>query len=102
MTVSHGAEPARSRRWPAALAWVLAGLAVLSGVPSIRLQSLVWFEGSPEAAPTLATVGPVILAVVSAVTVGALVASRRPAIRSAGCSSASASRWPSTCWSNRM
>jgi len=37
MTVSHGAEPARSRRWPAALAWVLAGLAVLSAVPSIRL-----------------------------------------------------------------
>ncbi|HET9005688.1 MAG TPA: hypothetical protein VFQ04_03145, partial [Actinomycetes bacterium] len=78
MTVRHGAEPAGSRRWPAALAWVLAGLAVLSGVPSIRLQSLVWFEGSPEAAPTLATIGPVILAVVSAVTVGALVAGRRP------------------------
>jgi hypothetical protein len=78
MTVSHGAEPARSRRWPAALAWALAGLAVLSGVPSIRLLSLVWFEGSPEAAPTIATVGPVSLAVVSAAAVGALVASRRP------------------------
>ena len=78
MTMSHGAEPARSRRWPAALAWALAGLAVLSGVPSIRLMSLVWFEGSPEAAPTIATIGPVILAVVSAATVGALVASRRP------------------------
>ena len=78
MTVSHGTEPARSRRWPAALAWVLAGLAVLSAVPSIRLMSLVWFVGSPEAAPTIAAVGPVILAVVSAVTVGALVASRRP------------------------
>jgi hypothetical protein len=78
MTVSHGAEPARSRQWPAALAWALAGLAVLSGVPSIRLMSLVWFEGSPEAAPTIATLGPVSLAVVSAATVGALVASRRP------------------------
>jgi hypothetical protein len=51
---------------------------VLSGVPSIRLLSLVWFEGSPEAAPTIATVVPVSLAVVSAATVGALVASRRP------------------------
>ena len=78
MTVSNGAEPARSRRWPAALAWTLAGLTVLSGVPSIRLLSLVWFEGSPEAAPTFATVGPVTLAVVSAAAVGALVASRRP------------------------
>jgi hypothetical protein len=38
----------------------------------------VWFEGSPEAAPTIATFGPVGLAVVSAATVGALVASRRP------------------------
>jgi hypothetical protein len=78
MAVSPAAEPADGRRWPAALAWALAGLAVLSVVPAIRLLSLVWFEGSPEAAPTIATVGPVTLAVVSAAAVGALVASRRP------------------------
>jgi len=65
--------------WPVALAWGLAGLAVLSGVPSFWLLSRVWFEGSTEAAPTFATVGPVALTVVSAVGVGALVASRRPA-----------------------
>src|SRR5215207_4209649 len=65
--------------WPGALAWGLAGLAVLSGVPSFWLLSRVWFEGSTEAAPTVATVGPVALTVVSAVGVGALVASRRPA-----------------------
>jgi hypothetical protein len=65
--------------WPVALAWGLAGLAVLSGVPSFWLLSRVWFEGSTEAAPTVATVAPVALAVVSAVGVGALVASRRPA-----------------------
>jgi hypothetical protein len=69
----------RRSSWPVALAWGLAGLAVLSGVPSFWLQSRVWFEGSTEAAPTVATVGPVALAVVSAVGVGALVASRRPA-----------------------
>ena len=68
----------RRSRWPVALAWGLAGLAVLSGVPSFWLLSRVWFEGSTEAA-TVATVGPVVLAVVSAVGVGALVASRRPA-----------------------
>src|SRR5215213_11613707 len=70
----------RRRSWrPAALAGSLAGLAVLSGVPSFWLLSRVWFEGSTEAAPTVATVGPVALTVVSAVGVGALVASRRPA-----------------------
>jgi hypothetical protein len=78
MAVGPAAEPADARRWPAALAWALAGLAVLSAVPAGLLLSLVWFEGSPEAAPTIATFGPVTLAVVSAVAVGALVASRRP------------------------
>ena len=70
----------RRRSWrPAALAWGLAGLAMLSGVPSFWLLSRVWVEGSTDAAPTVATVVPVTLAVVSAVGVGALVASRRPA-----------------------
>ena len=78
MAMRAGAEPASARRWPAALAWALAGLAVLSGVPAFRLLSLVWLRESPEAAPTIATVGPVALTVVSAVAVGALVASRRP------------------------
>ena len=68
----------RRSSWAAVLAWGLAGLAVLSGVPAYRLLSLVWFEGSAEPAPTLVTVGPVSLAVVSAAAVGALVASRRP------------------------
>ena len=78
----------------------LAGLAVLSVVPAIRLLSLVWLEGSPEAAPTIATVGPVTLAVVSAAR-GALVASRRPRhpvgwlLLGVGLAVAT------TCWSNR-
>jgi hypothetical protein len=78
MALSAAAEPARAPRWPAALAWVLAGLAVLSLTAATRFLSLVWFPGSSEAPPTIATVVPVGLAVLSAATVGALVASRRP------------------------
>ena len=61
------------------LAWTAAGLTVASLVPAFRLVSLVWLDDSSNAAPTLATIAPVTLAVVSAATVGALVASRRPA-----------------------
>ncbi|HEX3211756.1 MAG TPA: hypothetical protein VH016_04265, partial [Actinomycetota bacterium] len=68
----------RPWRWPAALAWGLAGLAVLSGVPAFRLLSLTWLADVEGARPTVATVGPVVLAVASAAVVGALVASRRP------------------------
>src|SRR4029453_6697074 len=45
--------------WPGALAWGLAGLAVLSGVPSFWLLSRVWFGGSTEAAPPGPTLAPV-------------------------------------------
>jgi hypothetical protein len=69
----------RRSRWPGRLAWGLAGVAVLAGVPAVRLLSLTWLAGVEGARPTIATVGPVALAVASAATVGALVASRRPA-----------------------
>jgi len=78
MAVSLATRPATGRRWPAVLAWTVAGLTVASLVLAYRLLSLVWFEDSSNAAPTLATTAPVTLAVVSAATVGALVASRRP------------------------
>ena len=68
----------RSWRWPAVLAWSLAGLAVLSVVPAWWLLSRTWLADVEEAGPTLATVGPVVLAVASAAAVGALVAGRRP------------------------
>ena len=77
-TVTHPVEHSRPRRWPGVLAWTVAGATVLSFIPSVWLLSQVWFEGSPEAGPSLATVGPVTLAVVSSAAVGALVASRRP------------------------
>jgi hypothetical protein len=68
----------RSWRWPAALAWGLAGLAVLSGVPAFWLLTRTWLADVEGARPTIATVGPVVLAVASAAAVGALVAGRRP------------------------
>ena len=68
----------RSWRWPAALAWSLAGLAVLSLVPTFWLLRRTWLADVEGARPTIATVGPVVLAVASAAAVGALVAGRRP------------------------
>ena len=78
MAVTPAARPPTAPRWPAVLAWAVAGLTLASLVPAYRLLRLVWFEGSFAAAPSIATTAPVALAVVSAATVGALVASRRP------------------------
>jgi hypothetical protein len=77
MGMSPVARPARARRWPAALAWALAGLTMLALVSAGRLAVLS--AGLPEAQPSIAAIGAVILAIVSAATVGAVLASRRPA-----------------------
>ena len=77
--MSPAAGPERTSRWPALLAWAVAGLTVGSLVPGYWLLRRSWSAGVSGAAPDLGTVGPVLLAVVSAATVGALVASRRPA-----------------------
>jgi hypothetical protein len=69
--------PTRPRRWPAWLAWALAGLTALTLVPAFWLGELVWSTGW-EPRPAAATLGAVLLVTVSAATVGALVASRRP------------------------
>jgi len=66
------------RRWPGVLAWGLAGLTVLTLVPVSWLGELVVSTGW-EPRPATAALGAVGLATVSAATVGALVASRRPA-----------------------
>jgi hypothetical protein len=78
MAVTLAGRPAPARRWPAALAWTVAGLAMLSLVPAFWLLNHNWFEDSPDAPPSPATVGPVTLAVASAAVLGALLASRRP------------------------
>jgi hypothetical protein len=40
-----------ARRWPAALAWALAGLAVLALPPAIRLEQLLRAAGLPGVIP---------------------------------------------------
>jgi hypothetical protein len=65
-------------RWPAVLAWAVAGSTMLSLAPGLWLASRTWLAGVNDAPPMIATVGPVVLAVASAMTVGALVAGRRP------------------------
>jgi hypothetical protein len=77
--VTLAARPPRTRRWPAALAWALAGLTVLTLAAGFWLAELVWSTGW-ELRPSnaIAVVGAIILVTVSAATVGALVASRRP------------------------
>jgi hypothetical protein len=80
MTPTQGARAARPRRWwPGVAAWALWALTML-GLPVIAwLDQLSRQAGRPEFAQlTLgAFVGPV-LAAVSAVTVGAVLASRQP------------------------
>jgi hypothetical protein len=78
MAMREAAGPARAPRWPAVLAWAVAGLTMLSAVPALWLLSRTVLAGVEPTPPTLATLAPVVLVVVSATTVGALVASRRP------------------------
>jgi hypothetical protein len=77
-TMTPGGRPVRRHRWPAWLAWALAGLTVLTLVPLSWLGELVWSTGW-EPRPATATLGAAVLVTVSAAAVGALVASRRPA-----------------------
>ena len=72
------AGPDQPRRWPAWLAWALAGLTALTMVLGFWLAELLWSTGW-EPRPSNSTLGAVVLATVSAAAVGALVASRRPA-----------------------
>jgi MFS family permease len=77
MAVTLAVRPARSRRWPALLAWALAGLTVLTMVLGFWLAELVWSTGW-EPRGSSVTIGALILVTVSTATVGALLASRRP------------------------
>jgi hypothetical protein len=79
MAMSPHGRPARPRRWPAWSAWALWALAVLG------LATVPWFDQllrqarRPELTQLGASTIPYLLAVVIAATVGALLASRRPA-----------------------
>jgi hypothetical protein len=74
-------RPARPPRWPGVAAWALWALAII-GIPVVAwLDHLTRQAGRPELAQLtlseLSIVGPV-LALVSAATAGAVLASRRP------------------------
>jgi hypothetical protein len=74
---TNAARSAPARRWPAVLAWGLAGLSVLTLVPATWLAMLQRL-GGVDPVSNAAAAAPVVLATVSAATVGALLASRRP------------------------
>ncbi|HEX6677001.1 MAG TPA: hypothetical protein VF486_18480 [Actinomycetes bacterium] len=71
-------RPARARRRPAALAWALWALAMLSLAVNWWQDHLLRQAGRPDLAPLDAGVAALVLAAVSAATVGAVLASRRP------------------------
>ena len=76
MAVTSAARLARPRRWPGVLAWTLWALAMLALVAAIWLHNLLVQAGRPG----LMTLEPLlVVAAVSAATVGAVVATRRPA-----------------------
>jgi hypothetical protein len=78
MAVTAGGRPARARRWPAAVAWALWALAMLSLGLNWWQDHLLRRAGRPDLAPLGAGVAALVLAAVSAATVGAVLASRRP------------------------
>jgi hypothetical protein len=79
MGMSPPAGRARARRWPAVLAWALAGLTVLTFIVAAWLAELVWSTGwEPRPSNAAAVTGAIILVTASAATVGAVLASRRP------------------------
>jgi hypothetical protein len=79
MAVTSAAGLGRPRRWLAGLAWVLWALAMLGLAVVPWMDRLTIRAGRPDLAQLVpgSVVGPV-LAVLSATTVGAVLASRRP------------------------
>jgi hypothetical protein len=68
----------RSPRWPGPLAWALWALCLLAIAAIAWLQRLVAQAGRPDLGGPTASAVPYALAMLSAATVGALLASRRP------------------------
>jgi hypothetical protein len=80
MAVTADGRPARARRWPAGLAWALWTLVVLSLAVIAWLDHLSRQAGRTDLAQLIPGVFLVpALSMVSAATVGAVLASRRPA-----------------------
>ena len=71
-------RPAGPRWWPAGLAWALWVLAVFGLAAAAWLDRLLRLAGRPELTSLHASTVPLLVAVVSAATVGAVLAARRP------------------------
>jgi hypothetical protein len=74
---AEGGRPAAARAWPAGLAWALWALTLAGLAGAFWLDDLMRQAGGAEADRLKAAAWPVVLAAVSAATVGAVVASRR-------------------------
>ena len=70
--------PAAPRRWPAGLAWALWALTLLGWLATAWLDRLLRQAGRPDLTALPASGIPLAVAAVSAATVGAVLASRRP------------------------
>ena len=73
------ARPARWPRWPALLACTVWGGTLLGVVATLWLDRLLRQAGRPELTALSASSVPLVAAALSAVTVGAVLAARRPA-----------------------
>jgi hypothetical protein len=78
MAMTAGGRSAWARWWPAGLGWALWALALLSLGLNWWQDHLLRQAGRPDLAPLGAGIVAPVLAAVSAVTVGAVLASRRP------------------------
>ena len=78
MALTQAARAAGPRWWPAGLAWALWTLTVLGLVATAWLDRLLRRAGAPELTALPASGIPTVAAAVSAATVGAVLASRRP------------------------
>jgi hypothetical protein len=77
--VIHTAGKQKPRRWPLGLAWSLWAVTLLSLPVVVWLYQLLRQAGLSELGVPVAANLPLLVAVVSAATVGAVLASRRPA-----------------------
>jgi hypothetical protein len=73
------ARPAWSRWWPAALAWAVWVLTVLAVLATVWLDGLLRQAGRAELTSLSASSVPLVVAALSAVSVGVVLAARRPA-----------------------
>ena len=77
--MAGGALGAGPRRWPAGMAWALWALTLLGPAATVWLDRLLRQAGRAELAALSPSGVPLAVAAVSAVTVGAVLAGRRPA-----------------------